>query len=182
MLWISKFAIGNSYVLTILQYSFESVSVEETILEFDLNNNWFVMYFQRGNKFGLWRSSQITTEFVISSLVGVGTAGRTNRLVLRGAKHSRQQRKTLIHISTHSSVCSPAVNVFSGSNPASTSPINVPPQPSPSVTWDFAFYPLTIPLGWLSHRTIQPVCLSAHFVLFDPDSKSIANIRMRPHD
>ena len=67
-------------------YSPSKTSVEEMILKFDLNNSWFGKYYQRRNRFGLWRNVEITTEFVATSSVVVWTA---NRLILKGEKHTR---------------------------------------------------------------------------------------------
>ena len=46
--------------LTISEYCFKLVSVEEMSLKLKLNNSWYRIYFQCGNRFGLWRGVHIT--------------------------------------------------------------------------------------------------------------------------
>ena len=44
---------SDSYRLTMLEYCFELISLKEMTLELDLNNSWFGIYFQRGDRFEL---------------------------------------------------------------------------------------------------------------------------------
>ena len=77
VLWISK----QSGKLTILGYCFQLTIVEEITFDLDLNNSWFGMRFQCGNRLGLWRNVQISTEIDVSSSVSVWTGWRTNQTV-----------------------------------------------------------------------------------------------------
>ena len=46
-----------------------------------------------------------------------------------------------------------------------------PSHSSVSVSRDSSFFLLTLPLSWLCHRTARSICLSAHDIFFDQDSK-----------
>ena len=88
LLLISRLASGNSQLwannIGILFW----LCVEEMALELDLNNSWFGMYFQGGNKFELGRGVHAIWCYFTSRVSFVWTVERTDRFVLRQLKHT----------------------------------------------------------------------------------------------